>query len=191
MLWLLLTLSASVLYLTSAAWSLVHALTRFKALGLASRKALARNLAAPTTNNLNNGIPAQTQVLQETKSGNTLSHVPGVLQHDPSQVLNAQWSYFHPDAQNNRALTDGIAVVGKRWEYDPFGNVRTQGAAASDFQYAGEQKDAETGLINLRARYYDPALGRFVSRDPLSGRLGFPQTYNRYAYALNNPLRLR
>jgi len=63
------------------------------------------------------------------------------------------------------------------------------GTALSDFQYAGEQKDAETGLLNLRARYYDPTLGRFLSRDALSGRAGFPQSFNRYAYALNNPLR--
>jgi hypothetical protein len=40
-----------------------------------------------------------TQVLQETRGTNTLSYVPGVLQHDPAQVGNAQWAYFHADAQ--------------------------------------------------------------------------------------------
>jgi RHS repeat-associated protein len=137
-----------------------------------------------------NDTHALTQVLQETKGATTLTYVPGVLQHDSSLAGNAQWSYFHQDAQNNRALTDNAASVGKRWEYDPFGSIRTQpGTANSDFQYAGEQRDSETGLINLRARYYDPALGRFVSRDVVSGRAGFPQSYNRYSYAYNNPLR--
>jgi RHS repeat-associated protein len=137
-----------------------------------------------------NDTRALTQVLQETKGANTLTYVPGVLQHDSSLTGNAQWSYFHQDAQNNRALTDNAASVSKRWEYDPFGSIRMQtGTASSDFQYAGEQRDSETGLINLRARYYEPVLGRFVSRDVLSGRSGFPQSFNRYVYALNNPVR--
>jgi RHS repeat-associated protein len=137
-----------------------------------------------------NDTRALTQVLQETKGATMLTYVPGVLQHDSSLTGNAQWSYFHQDAQNNRALTDNTTSVSKRWEYEPFGSIRTQtGTGASDFQYAGEQRDSETGLINLRARYYDPAIGRFVSRDLMSGTAGFPQSYNRYAYVLNNPVR--
>ena len=133
-----------------------------------------------------------TQVLQETRPGPiTLSYVPGFSQFDPSQTGNAQWAYFHADAQNNRALSDNAATAAKRWEYDPFGVIRSQsGSSSSDFQYAGEQKDSETGLINLRARYYDPLLGRFTQRDSEPGRAGFPQTYNRFTYSLNNPLRL-
>jgi len=45
------------------------------------------------------------------------------------------------------------------------------------------------GLVYLRARYYDPDLGRFVSKDPVLGSLGIPQTLNRYAYVVNNPLK--
>jgi RHS repeat-associated protein len=41
------------------------------------------------------------------------------------------------------------------------------GATATAFTFGGEQKDDETGLINLRARYYDPAIGRFLARDTL------------------------
>lgn len=48
-------------------------------------------------------------------------------------------------------------------ECDPFGTIRTQsGTAASDFGYADEQRDAETGLVNPHARYCDPQLGRFL-----------------------------
>ncbi|MCC7106255.1 MAG: RHS repeat-associated core domain-containing protein [Chloroflexi bacterium] len=133
--------------------------------------------------------PSNTQVLQATTSGNTLSFLPGLTQYDPSKVGNAQWSFFHGDAQNNRLLTDGGASISKTWEYDPFGVLRSQtGSGASEFQYASEQKDGETGLINLRARYYDPSLGRFISRDSQGGHIGFTQTFNRYIYALNNPL---
>jgi RHS repeat-associated protein len=59
--------------------------------------------------------------------------------------------------------------------------------------FAGEQYDSRarqnsTGLYYLRARYYDPAIGRFLSADPLAGAPAQPQTLNRYAYALNNPV---
>lgn len=155
--------------------------------GNGARKSKTTSAGATTYVNDARGLAT---VLQETKAGNTISYVPGLTQFDPSQVGNAQWAYFHADHTNNRGLTDGGAFITKRWEYDPFGVVRSEtGTANSDFGYAGEQKDPETGLINLRARYYDPALGRFMSRDVYTGRPGFPQSFNRYAYALNNPMR--
>jgi RHS repeat-associated protein len=57
-------------------------------------------------------------------------------------------------------------------------------------QFTGKERDAETGLDYFGARYYSGAQGRFASPDPLlnSGRPQTPQSWNRYAYALNNPL---
>jgi len=49
-------------------------------------------------------------------------------------------------------------------------------------------QDAESGLLYLRARYYDPAIGRFISADPYLGRMAEPVTQNRYIYVHNNPL---
>jgi RHS repeat-associated protein len=57
--------------------------------------------------------------------------------------------------------------------------------------YAGEQRDAGSGLIYLRARYYDPGTGRFLSRDPFRGRRADPATQHGYSYAANNPVRWR
>jgi len=48
--------------------------------------------------------------------------------------------------------------------------------------------DAESGLLYLRARYYDPSIGRFISADPYLGRMAEPVTQNRYIYVQNNPL---
>ncbi|GAC1541210.1 MAG: hypothetical protein NVS3B12_28620 [Acidimicrobiales bacterium] len=48
---------------------------------------------------------------------------------------------------------------------------------------SGQYTDAETGLIYLRARYYDPATAQFLSRDPLTAMTGAP-----YSYAADNPL---
>jgi RHS repeat-associated protein len=54
----------------------------------------------------------------------------------------------------------------------------------------GKERDAESGLDYFGARYYASSMGRFMSPDPLlnSGRPDNPQTWNRYTYALNNPL---
>ncbi len=56
----------------------------------------------------------------------------------------------------------------------------------------GKERDQESGLDYFGARYYSAAQGRFTSPDPLmaSARISDPQTWNRYSYALNNPLRL-
>lgn len=54
--------------------------------------------------------------------------------------------------------------------------------------YQGQQQDPESNLYYLRARYYDPFTGCFISRDPLKGTLANPQSQNSYAYAGNNPI---
>ena len=66
----------------------------------------------------------------------------------------------------------------------------TTGPSASHghYGYTGQEYDAETGLLYLRARYYDPAIGRFISADPYWGRLNEPASQNRYSYVHNNPL---
>jgi RHS repeat-associated protein len=54
--------------------------------------------------------------------------------------------------------------------------------------YTGHEHLAMFGLINMNARLYDPALGRFLSPDPYVQAPGFSQNFNRYSYGLNNPL---
>ncbi len=55
--------------------------------------------------------------------------------------------------------------------------------------YIGQRWDSVLGLYDYRARYYHPALGRFISADPVVPEPGNPQSLNRYAYVYNNPLR--
>ena len=86
-------------------------------------------------------------------------------------------------------LTDGTGAVTATFTYDVFGAVRSQtGASDTYWRFAGEQTDAATGFQYLRARYYDPGTGRFLTRDPLRGTALNPQTHNPYAYGLNNPV---
>jgi RHS repeat-associated protein len=91
-----------------------------------------------------------------------------------------------------------------RHDYLPFGEElpagtgarsNSQGYGLSDAlrqKFTGKERDGETGMDYFLARYYQSSQGRFTSPDPLlaSGRLANPQTWNRYAYVLNNPLRL-
>src|SRR3990172_8804510 len=54
------------------------------------------------------------------------------------------------------------------------------------YQFQTQQLDPESGMYFLRARYYDPKVGRFISRDPIEGTLTNPQTQNPYVYSGNN-----
>lgn len=73
--------------------------------------------------------------------------------------------------------------------YQPFGESIE--GAVDDVGYTGHRFDADTGLVYMQARYYDPVIGRFYSNDP-KGTASFLsegkiQGFNRYAYAANNP----
>ncbi|WP_243014610.1 RHS repeat-associated core domain-containing protein, partial [Brevibacillus borstelensis] len=90
---------------------------------------------------------------------------------------------------------DVVKVVGEngeelnRYEYDTWGNLtaKTEGMS-NPFTYSGEILDGETGFYYLRARYYDPTVGRFISEDTYKGQVDNPLTLNRYTYVHNNPL---
>jgi len=59
-------------------------------------------------------------------------------------------------------------------------------------QFLGLERDGESGLDYVKARYYRPVWGRFTSVDPIiSTAITNPQRWNRYAYALNNPLKYK
>lgn len=62
-------------------------------------------------------------------------------------------------------------------------------ALPTDYTFTGQKLDESTGLMYYGARYYDPALGRFISADPIVPNPANPQALNRYSYVLNNPLR--
>ena len=76
--------------------------------------------------------------------------------------------------------------------YDAFGTIRTTnpaggtGAMPNTFLFTGENVDPDTGLVYLRARYYDPATGRFLSKDPSL----FVDGANLYVYSRNNSVNL-
>ncbi len=61
--------------------------------------------------------------------------------------------------------------------------------AVTDYGFTGQKLDASDGLMYYGARYYDAALGRFISADTIVPNPANPQSLNRYAYVLNNPVK--
>jgi RHS repeat-associated protein len=93
-------------------------------------------------------------------------------------------TYLTDNLGSTVALAGSSGTVQTSYAYDPYGVTTTSGAANTNtYQYTGRENDA-TGLYFLRARYYNPAWGRFISEDPI-GLDGGP---NLYAYVENNPL---
>ena len=98
--------------------------------------------------------------------------------------------YQHADALGSmRQLTDETGSVRQARGYTPFGvPTYALGEPAGSFGFAGEQYDAASGLIFLRARYYDPTTGRFLTRDPYPALAPVPQSLHRYVYCGNDPV---
>ena len=76
------------------------------------------------------------------------------------------------------------------YAYDPFGVPLVGGDVYNPYQFTGEAWDAEVELLYLRARYYQPEVGRFITKDPWAGDPERPRTLNPYAYAGSNPVNL-
>ena len=84
--------------------------------------------------------------------------------------------------------TDASGGVVSEMRYYPYGETRS-GDLPTDYRYTGQRFEADLGLYDYHARYYDPTLGRFISADTLVPNPGNPQSLNRYSYVQNNPLR--
>ena len=92
------------------------------------------------------------------------------------------------------AMTSNHGGLVNRQIYSPFG-LTLDGNDPADLRneagFTGHIRDSATGLSYMQARYYDPVIGRFLSVDPV-GFLdtGNPAMFNRYAYALNEPINM-
>ena len=100
-------------------------------------------------------------------------------------------NYYHTDALGSvRAITDASGSTVQRLDYFPFGETNAS-LSGDPRKFIGGERDAETAFDYLGARYYRNVWGRFTSVDPIvsAGAITNPQLWNRYAYALNSPLR--
>ncbi len=98
--------------------------------------------------------------------------------------------YFLTDALGSvRQMVDETGELTLAQAYQPYGETLSSvGNGATSYGFTGEATDA-TGLIFLRARYYVPGAGRFISKDLWQGDYRKPLSYNKWLYAYANPVR--
>jgi RHS repeat-associated protein len=97
-------------------------------------------------------------------------------------------TFIHTDGLGSPvARTDAVGTVISRTRYEPYGYVAS--GATPTIGFAGHVNDADTGLTYMQQRYYDPVAGRFLSIDPVTTDADTGDSFNRYAYAENNPYR--
>lgn len=157
--------------------------------------------------------PQSRRILKTVVQGGqtrTVRYAAGLFEHHATHVLrhiylgklliasvkvdggSAAPAYFVCDHHGTVLLaTDATGTPIAQQRYTPFGAALRQSVELD--RYLGRDRDPETGLQHLGARYYAPALGRFISVDwyvlENPGRPArMPQAYNVYSYALNNPL---
>jgi len=107
------------------------------------------------------------------------------------QVISNLWTpsfYVYDGAGSVRQLANAAGAVTDTYEYDAFGvTLSHTGTMPNNYMYRGEQYDPDLGLY-YRARYYNSLTGRFLSRDPESGRPKFPSSLHKYLYAGGDPV---
>jgi RHS repeat-associated protein len=144
----------------------------------------SRTMGGASTSYLYNGP----HVVQDKQSnGAEVNYLNGVGIDDTlRQSSDATGSlYFLRDHLGSTiGLTDAAGNVAERMSYEPYGE--SPGSSLTRYGFTGRERDSATGLLYMRARWYDPQMGRFISQDPIGMRGGL----NVYAYALNNPLSL-
>ena len=122
--------------------------------------------------------------LPQLLSDGTNSYIYGPSGHPIEQIAAGAVTYYHHDQLGStRALTSATGAVVGTFTYDSYGRTTgSTGTITTPLGYAGQYTDAESGLIHLRARYYDPSTAQFLTRDPAVATTGQP-----YSYGDDNP----
>jgi RHS repeat-associated protein len=161
--------------------------------GLGNRKSLTA--AGATKRFVLDTSGSLSHVLAETDSNGKVTayyiHGRGLVSR---LAVNGTPLYYHFDVRGSTiALSSEAGQLTDQYAYEPFGKLaNSQGTTANPFKYVGKYGvvDEGNGISYIRARYYSPELGRFITKDPLTGTEGDSQSLHRYVYAVNNPMRM-
>ncbi len=158
---------------------------------------VARTEAGSTTRFLIDDLTptGYAQVAEEVVAGFVVrQYTHGLMRVSQRQNISGTWttSYYGYDGfGSTRQLLDGAGVVTDTFAFDGFGNlVARTGTTPNQYLYRGEALDAGTGMYYLRARWYRPGLGRFLTEDSFEGVTDQPESLNKYAFANVNPIDL-
>jgi RHS repeat-associated protein len=135
--------------------------------------------------------PAGVPLAETDTSGNTLNEYvffgsARVARRDSSGNV---YYYFEDHLGTATTLSNASGVLCYDADFLPFGYERAYvTSCAQNYKFTGLERDGETGLDHTLNREYDSSLGRWLTPDPKRGDTSNPQSLNRYAYVLNNPI---
>lgn len=154
-------------------------------LELAPHIAICYRRPIGATNYLYDGYKGIEEVDQ---TGNALArYAQDIIIDEPlAQLRSGMTSYYERDAIDSvTSLSNSAATLAGTFTYDSFGKLTAStGTVTNPLQYTAREFDAETGIYEYRARYYDQNVGRFLSEDPTK----FDGGINFYAYVTNDPV---
>jgi RHS repeat-associated protein len=142
---------------------------------------VSKTVLSTTTNFLYDGANA----VQEFGTLPTANLLTGAMDERFTRTSATETDHYLTDALGSTvALTDAAGNSVAQYSYAPFGSLSASGATTSNsYTYTGRESDG-LGINYYRARYYNPATGRFLSEDPI----GFMGGINKYAYVGDSPL---
>ncbi|MGI8549720.1 MAG: RHS repeat domain-containing protein [Dehalococcoidia bacterium] len=176
----------------SFTWDPLNRLTSMSAGGVSASMTyngdgmrLSRTTGGSTTNylwDIGGGLP---QIIDDGTQ-----YVPDLGAAALGQITPAGMYYLLADELSSTvAVIDSSGTVQQTYSYDAFGKA-TAGTNNHpvEYQFDGQQMDPN-GMQALRARFYDPSTGRFMSGDSFFGNRRIGQSITRYSYSMNNPMR--
>jgi RHS repeat-associated protein len=150
-----------------------------------------RKRTAEERSYLIDGRDALPQLLVETSSTGRSYYVRGVdivRQTIEGGPLLVHLFPLNGHLGTSMGAVDANGEVVEEVDADAFGNLDQTGQLKQGHLYAGEYWDQDSQLLYLRARWYDPKIGRFISADPFEGKPRDPRSLNRYVYAHSDPV---
>lgn len=152
--------------------------------GLRESKVVSGVTTKFTWDGSSGAVPDLLQQKVGAAAATSLVYGPGGLPIEQIDSAGAPHFYHHDQIGSTRAVSSSSGSVESTKSFDPYGGIAaSSGSVDPILTFAGQYADAESQLIYLRARYYDPSTAQFLTRDPLEAITGSP-----YAYTDGQPL---
>ena len=142
---------------------------------------ILKTLLSSSTGFLYDGVNPVQELNGTTPTANLLTG--GVDKRFQRTDATGTYSYLTDALGSTEALTDSTGAQQATYSYGPYGSMSITGSTTNSYGYTGRESDG-LGIDYYRARYYNPATGRFISEDPMGFRAG----PNFYAYVADSPL---